>query len=161
MIEIVCFHSYLLYGNGSLLCSNHSIITCTPKIHYVVWAWHCSEYFIWDIQSHMNAPEKKSPARGIWLWNTAPTICLYFNKDNRGAVCHVRTQIEIFRHFCHAPLAVGMVQVAFGKAVIAPRCRCPSGLANSAGLPSSLWEDVSKYLSPPWSHRMPECQTRL
>lgn len=46
------------------------------------------------------------------------------------------------------PLTVGMVQVAFGKAVIALRMPLPK-LAYTTGLPPSLWESVSKYLSPP------------
>ena len=47
------------------------------------------------------------------------------------------------RHFCHASLAIGILQAAPGRAVITPQHRFTRMLQGS---PSSLWEVVRKYL---------------
>lgn len=55
--------------------------------------------------------------------NTVPTICL-FTFIALAEQCFLVVPNDIIRPICHAPQTEGMMQVAFGKAVITPQYRC-------------------------------------
>ena len=58
--------------------------------------------------------------------NAAPDFCLMPHKLCEAQIRrgYLHAGCFVFYHICHAPLVMGMLLVAFGKAVIAPQYRC-------------------------------------
>ena len=84
-------------------------------------------------------------AHGIWLWmpDFLFDLCLH-NYWKKGTLRH----LSKFQPICYASRLVGMIQAAFGKAVITLRVPLPSGWRIPQGCPLVLGSAWASFISP-------------
>ena len=113
----------LLFGKA-LINGDGSDVNQIAGFHSVL--IHTKGSFRIRHQSHMNALAVKSSQRMVsdFAGATPASLKASYLRFPERQPCSV--PIHCIRHICHAPLTVGMIQAAFGEAVITLRYRCRS-----------------------------------